>query len=225
MIGVKDLIRQYFPKIDWDKKAKEKAKLEGVSVDVILKEWEEARNRGIFKGKQLHENKQKELEGQDNYIQYQYCKTDDMFVYNPDNYIIHNDFIYDEKPFVHPKYSLIGIPDRVIVKDGKVNVIDFKSDKAIYKTAKVFKNGRFFTKQKMAPPIDHIDYCNYMEYNLQLSFYMKLILDNNPSLRPGKLTILHTLHDEDTLEPIEEVVYNLPYLRKEVVSLLKKLKK
>lgn len=225
MIGVKELLKGLGPKIDWEKKAKQKAKDLGVSADSILKEWEEARNKGIYKGNSLHEFKQKEYEDQDNYIRYDYVKTDpSSFIYDPLNYVIEEGYIYDEKPFVHPKYPLIGIPDRVKVIDNKVYIDDFKSDKAIYKTAKLFKIGKFYQKYMFQEPISHIDWCNYREYNLQLSLYMRLILDNNRKLRPGTMRILHTIHDEDTLMPIEEVIYEVPYLRKEVTAILKKLK-
>lgn len=224
MTSVGTLIETYSPKIDWDKKAKDKAKELGVPKDDILKEWEEARNKGIAKGKALHERKHSEYLGQDNYISYEYMKLDDEFVYSPENYIVSEGYIYDEKPFVHPKYQLVGIPDRVAIVDGKVNIDDFKSDKAIYLTAKTFKNGRFTTKQKMLPPVAHLDYCNYIKYCLQLSFYMKLILDNNKTLRPGKLRILHTIHDEETLQPIEEKIIEVPYFRKEINEILKTMK-
>lgn len=225
MIGVKELISKFSPKINWDKKAKDKAKEEDVSKEDILKEWEEAKEKGIRKGNALHIKKQSEYNEEDNYVRYTYQKHDDTFVYNHSNYIIENGYVYDEKPFVHYKFDIIGIPDRVIVKDNVVDIYDFKSDKAIYKVAKTFRNGKFFTKQKMLSPIAHIDYCNYMIYNLQLSFYMKLILDNNKNLKPGKLFILHTLHNEDTLEALEEITYEVPYLRKEITAILKTIKK
>lgn len=224
MIGVKELINKYKPKIDWEKKAKEKAKELGVSKDDILKEWEDARNKGITKGKALHEVKRSEMQNCDNYVCYEYSPAGDDFTHIPENYVVGEGFTYDEKPFVHPKVPLIGIPDRVYIKDGKVYIDDFKSDKAIYKIAKTFKNGRFITKQKMTGPISHLDYCNYIEYNLQLSLYMRLILDNNKTLRAGKLRILHTLYDEDTLQPIKEEIMEVPYLRREVSDLLKTLK-
>jgi hypothetical protein len=49
MIGVKELLKGLGPKIDWDKKAKQKAKDLGVSTESILKEWEEARDKVIYK--------------------------------------------------------------------------------------------------------------------------------------------------------------------------------
>lgn len=224
MVGVKELIDSYCPKIDWDKKAKTKAKELGVPVEDILKEWEEARDKGILKGRTLHETKQSEYDGKENYIRKTYEKLGEDFIYNPDDYKLENDYVYDEFPFVHPKYPLIGIPDRVYIADGRVNIDDFKSDKAIYMTAPVFKSGRFTTKRKMLSPVSHLDECNYIKYCLQLSFYMRLILDNNKTLRPGKMRILHTLHDEETLEPLEENIIEIPYYRKEVDDILKRIK-
>jgi len=225
MIGVKELINQHKPKIDWNKKAKEKAKELGVSTEDILKEWEEAKNKGLAKGKDLHSRKSSEASSLDNYVYVGYSGPTETYVHDSSKYVLEEGFTYDEMPFQHPLVKLIGIPDRVWVENGKVNIDDFKSDKNIYKVAKAFKNGRFVIKQKMLAPISHLDYCNYIEYNLQLSLYMKLILDNNKTLRPGKLRILHTIYDENTLIPQEEVVYEVPYLRKEVNALIKKLEK
>lgn len=221
MISVKELIDLHKPKIDWEKKAKDKAKERGISAKDILEEWDAARLKGLTKGKALHERRQLEMENSENYIKYDYKNSDHIFIYEPSNYKIEEGYTYDEKPFVHPKRPLIGIPDRVYVKDNKVHIIDFKSDKAIYKVAKTFKNNKFVTKLKFASPISHMDFCNYIEYNLQLSLYMRLILDNNKTLHFGSLTILHTIHNEDTLEPLTDVVYDVPYLRKEVETLLK----
>lgn len=223
MIGVKELIKSYCPKIDWDKKAKEKSKALGISKDQLLKEWEEARDKGLNKGKILHDSKSKDYINEPSYIKYKYDHNGGDV---PDiDCIVKEGFIYDEKMFVHPKYPLKGIPDRIKVNKGKIYIEDFKSDKAIYKVAKMFKNGKFFTKQKMLPPIGHLDYCNYIEYVLQLSLYMRLVMDNNKTLRFGGLSILHTKFDEDTLEPLSEEVIEVPYLRKEVEALLKTLKK
>ena len=225
MIGVKEFINQFKPKIDWDKKAKDKAKELGVSKDDILKEWEESRQKGIEKGFKLEKQKQEEYNGLPNYVYHEYQKADESFLYNHENYIIEEGYIYDQKPFVHPKYDLIGIPDRVQVIDGCVYIDDFKSDKHIYKEGFVVKNGKFSMKMKMTNPISHLDLCNYNEYRLQLSLYMNLILSNNKTLRPGKLRILHTIFDEDTLLPEQEVIEEVAYLRKEVLTILNTLKK
>lgn len=225
MIGVKDFIDSFKKPIDWNAKAKKYAKEHGYKVDDVLKEWEEAREKGLRKGNALHFNKHKEYEDQDNYVKYDYVKTDGEFVFNEENYKVTKDFIYDEKPFVSLKYGLIGIPDRVFIKGNKICIDDFKSDKAIYMSSKGIKAGIKVIKKKMLYPIGHLDDCNYIRYALQLSLYMRLVWENNKTLRPGDLRILHTKHDEDTLEPLKEEIIKVPYMRNEVELLLNTLKR
>lgn len=225
MIGVKEFIESFKTPVDWTAKAKKHAKEHGIKVDDVLKEWEEAKQKGITKGNSLHLRKQNEYLDHENYIKYDYKKTDGEFIFNPDNYKVETGFIYDEKPFVSKKYDLIGIPDRVIIKGNKINIDDFKSDKVIYMTSKGIKAGMKVIKKKMMYPINHMDDCKYVHYALQLSLYMRLVWENNKTLRPGELRILHTIHDEDTLEPKKEVIIKVPYLRNEVELLLNTLKK
>lgn len=225
MIGVTQLIKHYHPKVDWEKKAKAKAKEEGVSTEDILEQWEEARQKGLNKGNKLHLMKREEMKDKDNYIEYSYIKGDDNFEYNSLDYIVKEGFIYDERPFVHPTLKLIGIPDRISIINNRVNIIDFKSDKTMYMSARILKNKGFTLRQKMLEPLNHMDKCNYNEYRLQLSLYMHLILQNNKTLKPGKIEIHHTIFDEDTLEPLHENIIPIVYLRKEVNSILADAKK
>lgn len=225
MIGVKKLIQYYLPKVDWEKKAKAKAKEEGVSTDDILQQWEDAKEKGIKKGNKLHLLKRDEMKGKDNYIEYSYSKGESEFVYNSGSYKVEEGFTYDERPFVHPTLQLIGIPDRISIVNNKVNIIDFKSDKVMYMSARILKNKGFTLRQKMLEPLGHMDKCNYNEYRLQLSLYMYLILQNNKTLKPGKIEIHHTIFDEDTLEPLHEDIIPIVYLRKEVNSILADAKK
>ena len=225
MIAVKDFISSFKMPVDWTAKAKKAAKDRGIKLDDVIKEWEEAKQKGITKGNSLHLRKQNEFIDSENYVKYNYIKTDGDFVYDPKNYKVENGFIYDEKPFVLNKYNLIGIPDRVIIKGNKINIDEFKSDKAIYMSAKSIKAGMKVIKKKMLYPINHMDDCNYVHHALQASLYMRLVWENNKTLRPGEIRILHTIHDEDTLEPKKEVIIKVPYLRNEVELLLNTLKK
>lgn len=225
MISVKDFISSFKKPVDWNAKAKKYAKEHGMKVDDVLKEWEETKQKGISKGNALHLRKQNEYLDSDNYIKYDYIKTDDTFVYNPENYKVESGYTYDEKPFVFNKLDLIGIPDRVMIKGNKINIDDFKSDKAIYMSSKGIKAGMKVIKKKMLYPINHMDDCNYVHHALQISLYMRLVWENNKHLRPGELRILHTIHDEETLEPKKEVIIKVPYLRNEVELLLNTLKK
>ncbi len=225
MVGVIDFIDSFKTPVDWNAKAKKYAKEHGMKVDDVLKEWEEAKQKGIIKGNSLHLRKQNEYLGAENYIKYEYKNHDGDFIYNPEDYKVESGFVYDEKPFVLNKLDLIGIPDRTIIKGNKINIDDFKSDKAIYMTSKGIKAGMKIIKKKMMYPINHMDDCKYVHYALRLSLYMRLVWENNKHLRPGELRILHTIHDEETLEPKKEVIIKVPYLRNEVELLLNTLKK
>ena len=92
---------------------------------------------------------------------------------------------------------------------------------------------------KMFRPLNHLDDCNLNHYNLQLSIYAYIIKKHNPKLKIGKLTIQHVkfkqvgedkfgypinehVNGEPVLENIK--IYELPYLKDEVNSLMMWLK-
>ena len=142
------------------------------------------------------------------------------------------DGVYPEH-FVYLKSAgLCGQSDYVEVVNGYVNIIDYKTNKEIKKES--FKNYEGIS-QKMNAPLSHLDDCNYNHYNLQLSVYMYIILRQNPRLRPGKLSIHHVLFEQAGTDangyPItsivngspvvqDVVVYDMPYLKDEVLSLI-----
>jgi hypothetical protein len=83
---------------------------------------------------------------------------------------------------LNEKVGISGQSDVVAVCDGKVHISDFKTSKIIN-----YEN-RF---QNMLPPYEHIQDCNWQHYQLQLSLYLWVILQNNPELLPGNIVINH----------------------------------
>ncbi len=93
---------------------------------------------------------------------------------------------------------------------------------------------------KMYNPVSHLDDCNLKHYNLQLSLYAYIIKKHNPKLKIGKLQIQHVSFEKegeneygypitkynDQEEPIikEIKMYELPYLKDEITSLIMWLK-
>jgi len=84
-------------------------------------------------------------------------------------------------------------------------------------------------------PVNHLDDCNIKHYNLQLSIYAYIIKKHNPKLKIGKLTIQHvkfeTVGEDSNGYPISKIlngepvlkevkIYELPYLKDEVASLM-----
>ena len=92
----------------------------------------------------------------------------------------------------------------------------------------------------MYNPVSHLDDCNLKHYNLQLSLYAYIIKKHNPKLKIGKLQIQHVSFEKEGEnkygypitkynnqgEPIikEIKMYDLPYLKDEITSLVMWLK-
>jgi ATP-dependent exoDNAse (exonuclease V) beta subunit len=80
------------------------------------------------------------------------------------------------EPGVYPEHmvylksaGLCGQSDLVEVVNGKVNIIDYKTNKEIKMEG--FTNWEGVT-DKMLPPVDNLDDCHFNHYALQLSIYM-----------------------------------------------------
>jgi hypothetical protein len=215
-----------------------KSKWYGMSVQDILQAWENESTRAIDQGNWYHNQREADLL-QLNTIERHGCIlpiirpliTDDI-KYAPPQKL--QEGMYPEH-FVYLKSAgICGQSDLVEVAKGEVNITDYKTNKEIKKESYVNWEG---VSQKMLMPVSHLDDCNFWHYALQLSTYMYIILKHNPKLRPGKITIHHVLFYtdgtdkfgnpitklDDQGEPLVKkiVPYQLPYLKAEVVNLIK----
>ena len=141
--------------------------------------------------------------------------------------------VYPEHMMYLKSKGLCGQSDLVEVVNGRVNIIDYKTNKEIKKES--FKNWEGIS-EKLKDPIKHLDDCNYNHYALQLSFYMYIILKHNSKLLPGKIFIHHVVFEEEGRDefdyPITKYNHNndpvvkeviqipMPYLYDEVISIL-----
>ncbi len=222
-----------------EKSAKsKKSKWYGMSVEDILQAWSNESNRAIDQGNWYHNQREADLL-QLNTIERHGCilpiirplVTDDV-KYAPVQKLVEG--MYPEH-FVYLKSAgICGQSDLVEVAKGEVNITDYKTNKEIKKESYVNWEG---VSQKMSPPVSHLDDCNFWHYALQLSTYMYIILKHNPKLKPGKITIHHVLFYtdgtdkfgnpitklDDQGEPLVKkiVPYDLPYLKAEVINLIK----
>ena len=153
--------------------------------------------------------------------------------------------VYPEHMIYLKSAGICGQSDLVEVVNGKVSIIDYKTNKEIKMQSYVDWEG---VSQKMQFPVSHLDDCNFNHYALQLSIYMYIIIKHNPKLRPGSMYIHHVQFEEESKDdngyPItkytkegDPILKNLvqipvPYLKDEVISLIhylhdnrKKLKK
>lgn len=103
--------------------------------------------------------------------------------------------VYPEH-FVYLKSAgICGQSDLVEVVNGKVNIVDYKTNKEIKTESYVDWEGK---SEKLLAPLDDLDDCNFYHYSLQLSIYMYMILKHNPRLKPGRIFIHHVIFEEES---------------------------
>jgi len=145
--------------------------------------------------------------------------------------------VYPEHMVYLKSAGICGQSDLVEVINGKVSIVDYKTNKEIKMQSWVDWEG---ISQKMKFPVSHLDDCNFNHYALQLSIYMYIILKHNSKLRPGSMFIYHVQFDEEGKDeygypitkytkegdPIVTDVLQIPvpYLKDEVISLIHHLK-
>jgi hypothetical protein len=155
----------------------------------------------------------------------------DGLKYSPDQKL--SDGVYPEHMVYLKSAGLCGQSDLVEVINGEVHITDYKTNKEI--KVEGYTNWEGIT-QKMLGPVSHLDDCNLNHYALQLSLYMYIILKHNPRLKFGTLTIHHIMFEEvdkdkfgnpitalDTNgDPLVKDImqYDLPYMKKEVISIM-----
>lgn len=131
------------------------------------------------------------------------------------------------EPGVYPEHmvylrsaGICGQSDLVEVVNGKVNIIDYKTNKEIKKESYVSWEG---VSDKLAPPVDSLDDCNFYHYALQLSIYMYIILKHNPKLKPGRIFIHHITFEVEGEDnwgyPISKRDHNGDPIVKEVIPI------
>ena len=148
------------------------------------------------------------------------------------------DGIYPEYFLFLPSAGIAGQSDRITVANGKVDILDYKTNKEI--KTQGYKNYEGIT-QKMLFPVSHLDDCNLNHYALQLSIYMYITLKHNPHLVAGDIILQHVIFEEEfdkdpygypiyakdvNGDPIIKniVTYKLEYLKVEVMNLLQHYK-
>ena len=145
--------------------------------------------------------------------------------------------VYPEHMVYLKSAGVCGQADYVDCYDGKVNILDYKTNKEIHKES--YKNWEGIHKMCNAP-LEHIQDCSLQHYTLQMSIYMYIILKHNPRLKPGKLTLQHVkfkIESEDQYgypktareangDPIVDEIefYEVPYMKEEVLTMLRHLK-
>jgi hypothetical protein len=215
-----------------------KSKWSGIEPEIIQQIWENEANRSTTLGTWYHNQRETDL-----------CSlasieregvTVPVFKPSGENNGIRVAPVQKLEPGIYPEHmvylrsaGICGQSDLVEVVNGKVNIIDYKTNKEIKKESYVDWEGK---SAKMMSPVDSLDDCHFYHYALQLSIYMYIILKHNPKLKPGKIFIHHVVFEvegedqwgypiskkNENGEPIVKEVTPIlmPYLSEEVISII-----
>jgi hypothetical protein len=218
-----------------------KSKWYGIEPKKILEIWSNENKRATDLGTFYHNQRESDLMAHDTLtkegeeLPIVPPKVIDNIKYAPEQKLIPG--IYPEHFAYLKSAGICGQADYVDVVGGKVNILDYKTNKEIKERS--FKNWEGIY-QTLESPLSHIEDCNLQHYTLQMSIYMYIILKHNPRLKPGKLTLQHvifeklsedefgypvTLYDGEGNPVVKEVVtYEVPYLKEEVITMINWLK-
>lgn len=246
-LSVTSFIGMFKPKFDAKGQAKKSAKNKrskwyGMTEKEILTAWDNETKRAIKLGNFYHNQREADMLDFDTIERdgteipiVKPLVNDDGIKLAPEQKV--EDGIYPEHLVYLKSAGICGQADLVEIVNGYINIYDYKTNKEIKE--KGFTNWEGITS-KMYKPVSHLDDCNINHYNLQLSIYMYIILKHNPKLKPGKLVIQHvsfkkegenahgypiTKYDDQGEPIINEIkIYDLPYMKEEVRSLIMWLK-
>ena len=241
--SVTSFIAKFKPKFDKKAVAKKSCKNKrskwfGLKPKEVIAIWEKETDRAITLGNWYHNQRESDM------LDFKTIEREgvEIPIIKPlvDSSGIKMAPVQKLKPGVYPEHfaflksaCICGQADLVEVVNGKVNITDYKTNKEI--KDKGFTNWEGITS-KMFKPVNNLEDCNLNHYNLQLSIYMYIILKHNPKLKAGKLTIQHVSFEKEKDDKygypinkydsngdpiIKEIkMYNLPYLKDEVRSLI-----
>jgi len=149
------------------------AKRRGITVQEIKSEWQKIASDSMTKGKEMH----KILEAFINDGKRK--KRFENLLVSFENLNLQGE-LYTEKKIHNLEEKIAGTPDLREKVKNKLNLYDFKTNKAIDYTS--------LYDDWMKPPIDFLEDCLYNKYSLQLSLYAWMEEQNGEKI--GKLSIL-----------------------------------
>lgn len=247
LISVSKFFERFKPKVNWFLVAKKKAAKmtkEGTPTTAaeLMKKWENKRNQSARIGTAVHSIKERDMVcgmmdpryyGVECNVQQSISLGDAK--YSSSISELANNTIYPELMIYDLENMICGQSDKVIIAKNKINIWDYKTDQEIK-----FKgfSSEWTPAARLLGPLSKLEDCNGNHYAIKMSLYMYLLWKANKGrFKPGEIVIEH-LHlkrdpNNDNLpvlidgRPIilKTEKIKLPYLKKEVMAMLKTLKK
>lgn len=212
------------PPFDREKISKTYALKHGLNQEDVLFSWDEKGRTARERGKIFHAIREKEtIESFGGKYGYESTEDSNIRIALDMKNLVNK--VYAELIIPYPKGMLIGTADRVKFTPSGFHIRDYKTNEEIEFVGKAYYNKEKGYKEvkKMLSPVGHLDYTKGTIYTLQLSLYSYFL--ESWGYKHLSSTIDHAIFEKrngvDHLVEIRE--YPVPYLKKEVESIIKLL--
>lgn len=181
--SVTTIISKFAPLFERDKWAKIKAEEKGITKEEVLREWSEINKQSLDRGSLIHKYIELRMQNKFNSsfkIDAKEGEMIDNFIFKTRQRLIP---VKSEVVIGDIEYSIGGMIDQLFIdlKNNELYIFDWKTGKEIK------KENEF---EKMLPPFDFLDNCNFNHYCLQLQYY-KYILEKNTNLKIKDCYFVH----------------------------------
>ena len=188
----------------------------------ILDSWERENKEACKRGTKIHAGFEQSMYDAGDNVNLQKFGIGGKFVCKKDysdlnlEYGVYPEYlIYRDSP--DGELHLAGQIDLIVKSGNDIYIIDYKTNKKIEQ--KGFFDSSKRTTEKMKYPLNNLEECNFSHYSLQLSTYAWMLQKINPEFNIKGLKLLHVDHDGN------QTIYDVPYLKEEVVKMLSHYKK
>lgn len=230
--SVTKLVTAYKQPFDKEAVAKRYAEKNGQSPEYWIKQWDDGRDEACDRGHTFHDHKEEILHGRGIDVVKRAVKmVRNQYLYPIADQSLYNlpDGVYAELQMWDDTWKLAGTADKVHIESmgpGKrfVDIDDHKTNKKIDEQSYQFRDG---TYKMMQYPVAKFMDCNFVHYELQISFYAYML--ERMGFTPRRLTFTHYPPPLETVFGIPEldvtkrtdgIVYPLKYRKKEVINIL-----
>ena len=204
--SVTTLLGKYKKPFDSAGHSKRVAEREGVTQEFVLEMWQTETKKATDKGTKIHNLMEKfikfgEIEESYSYLFKSYNKV-------VENYIGEYKKVHSEKLLALHEFEIAGTSDIIYERKDDFIVADFKTNKK-YRFSTDFSD-------YMLPPVDHLAYCEFNSYALQLSLYAHMY-EQETKKKCSKIVTFFL--NEDRWVP-----YHSNYLKTDVLNILNNYK-
>lgn len=219
------LLEQFIPPFDVEERSVYMAHRYGNTPEYWKQKWRGGNRESLERGDIIHDREERHLY-QKKFIDYNPLL---LPVLRPEeNYraplINLPDGVYPEMKLWRHDHEIAGRSDKVILTSwGYVdpvrtaNIEDYKTNKKIAKFG--YQDPVTMKTRKLLGPLSHIEDATYWHYALQLSVYQYML--EYHGFLPGYRKLIHFPHPTDEFPNPKPVPYDLPYLRDEVIAMIK----